>query len=278
MIWLGSCKFRMGKAEEEFGILLKNIPPHMVKRFGEICFAKSAENAHWWPALIFDPRSFLHNSAVAELARRNLGKRYLVFFFENQDAFAAIPENWIMKWDEAVEKQYNKGKSVQSASMSRRLQFQRAMDLANEAFEGGTSGDSVSDTMELNSPTDSDNEEASLSPRIPRIIGGSSDISFGTFTDKKPQGRKSRLAAKANSSSNADSKIDHALQQKPLASPMPQSVSRTADENLDSLEKKASPPPTSPPPPLPPISDHERNELLLKTSFSQYYILPLSQL
>ena len=107
----------------------------MTERFGEICFAKSAENAHWWPALIFDPRSFLHNREVVELTRRNLGKRYLVFFFENQDAFAAIPKAWIMTWEEACDKGYDKGKSVRNASKSRKEQFEKAMDLANEAFE-----------------------------------------------------------------------------------------------------------------------------------------------
>ncbi len=266
----------MGKAEEEFGMLLKNIPPQMVERFGEVCFAKSAEYAHWWPALIFDPRSFLHNREVVELARRNLGKRFLVFFFENQDAFAAIPEKWILTWNEAVKKQYDEGKSVQNASMDRKLQFQRAMDLAREALEDVSSKHSVPDTMEFDSPVGSDIEEEPLPLRIPRIIGGSSDIVFGTFTDKKPIGRRSRLAAKANNASNTNSKVDHILQSKEDKSPKPQSVSESANKNVDSPEEKPSPRPM--PPPLPPLSDQERNELLLNTPFSQYYILPLSQL
>lgn len=107
----------------------------MMDRFGEICFAKSAENAHWWPALIFDPRSFLHNAEVVELARKNLGKRFLVFYFENQDAFAAIPKTWIMSWEEGIEREFDKGKSVKHASSNRRHQFQRAMDAAKMAFE-----------------------------------------------------------------------------------------------------------------------------------------------
>ena len=172
----------MGKAEEEFGSLLRNVPPEMAERFGEICFAKSAKKAHWWPALIFDPRSFLHNREVVDLARRHLGKRYLVFFFENQDAFAAIPKRWIMTWDNGVEKEYDKGKSVKKASKGRKQQFQRAMNLANEAFEGGSSDESESDDMGFNSSTNSGNEEDSLSPRIPRVIGGISNF-FDSCSD-----------------------------------------------------------------------------------------------
>lgn len=81
-----------------------------------------------------------------------------------------------MTWDQAVEKEFDKGKPVKHASKSRKLQFQKAMHLAKEAFEGGSSGDSESDEMDFDAPADSDIEEDSLSPRIPRVIGGSSTI------------------------------------------------------------------------------------------------------
>lgn len=42
----------MDKAEEVLGDALKNCPPEISERFGEICFAKSAQSAHWWPALM----------------------------------------------------------------------------------------------------------------------------------------------------------------------------------------------------------------------------------
>lgn len=373
----------MGKAEEEFGSLFRNVPPEMSERFGEICFAKSAENAHWWPALIFDPRSFLHNREVVDLARKNLGKRYLVFFFENQDAFAAIPKKWIMTWDQAVEKEYDKGRSVRKASKARKEQFERAMKLANGANEEGSSHDSESDDSESDSQSDS---ESSSSPRIPRVIGveptifdlrpdfdwkpirnevrreveaaspskypetvedeitvarrasgksqaqmfmsgrhlyiglfsdhlkaalavnlfrdkmkaamdalgkakkapkkrsrrkkrtvvdapdvvGSSqtEVEFGTFTDKKPIGWRSRSVRKANRETNNNTEIDHILQS-PQPKSLPQSDEMDSEQNLP--EKITTPPP-------PPISDRERNELLLKTSLSQYYLLPLSQL
>lgn len=134
------CSKRIRKAETKLGKLICKVPSEMMERFGEICFAKSAENAHWWPALIFDPRSFLHNAEVVELARRNLGKRYLVFFFENQDAFAAISKSWIMSWEEGIEKEYDKGRCVRHASKNRRYQFERAMDAAKTAFEDDSTG------------------------------------------------------------------------------------------------------------------------------------------
>ncbi len=400
----------MGKAQEEFGSILKNIPSEMSKRFGEICFAKSAENAHWWPALIFDPRSFLHNPEVVDLARRNIGKRHLVFFFENQDAFAAIPKKWIMTWDEAVEKEFDNGKSVRNASKSRKLQFERAMTLANGAFEKGFQY-SESDDSEFHSPSDTDIEDSSLSPRIPRVIGGNfsifdvspnfdwkairnevrqevetanpseypdtvenetyiarkkpgksqaqtfmsgrhlyiglfsdvreaayavrlfkekmkaalenfekdntlaspppcrkrlrhkriidsnppsavgsspeSQIDFGTFTDKKPVGRRTRLVPKAKRKKNPANKIDHVLQQKPPQprpsepKPPPPSPEKTDEKrNLREEEKEPSEniPATPPSPMPPPLSDREQNELLLRTSLCQYYLLPLSQL
>ena len=196
-----------------------------------------------------------------------------MYFFENQDAFAAIPEKWVLTWNEAVKKQYDKGKSVQNASMSRKEQFQRAMDLANEALEDDSSSSgSVSDTMELNSPVGSDIEDDPLPRRIPRIIGGSPDIVFGTFTDKGPVGRRSSSAAKSQNDSDTNSKVDHVLEQKTETLPTPQSSPVTASKKVNSPEKKPSSPP------LPPLSDQERNELLLNTPFSQYYILPLSQL
>ena len=163
---------RIGKAKNEICGLIRKTPARMTERFGEICFAKSAENAHWWPALIFDPRSFLHNREVVELTRRNLGKRYLVFFFENQDAFAAIPKAWIMTWEEACDKGYDKGKSVRNASKSRKEQFEKAMDLANEAFEDASSGDSESSETTIGT----DLEEDSIPSRIPRVIGETTTI------------------------------------------------------------------------------------------------------
>jgi len=172
-----SCKLRMENAEEELGDLIRKVPTDMAERFGEICFAKSAENAHWWPALIFDPRSFLHNRQVVDLAHRNLGKRYLVFFFENQNAFAAIKKTWIMTWEEGVEKEYDKGKSVKNASKCRREQFDRAMNLASEAFQDGDSelGETEFDSM-METDVEEHVEEQSLSSRIPREIGGDATI------------------------------------------------------------------------------------------------------
>jgi hypothetical protein len=80
--------------------------------------------------MIFDPRTFLQNKDVVELSKRNMGKRNLVFYFENQEAFAAVPEAWILTWNEGVEREFDKGKAVRTASGSRRQQFFKALDTA----------------------------------------------------------------------------------------------------------------------------------------------------
>mmetsp|Transcript_22941 Transcript_22941/g.48531 ORF Transcript_22941/g.48531 Transcript_22941/m.48531 type:complete len:534 (+) Transcript_22941:3-1604(+) len=177
-----TCKARMAKAEIDIEKLIRRVPPEMKKRFGEICFAKSAENAHWWPALIFDPRSFLHNDEVVKLAHKNLGKRYLVFFFENQDAFAAIPKTWIIPWETGVKKEFDKGKSVRHASKARKQQFERAMDLANEAFADVAAGVYSDSETEFDSQLDNRSDGFSqkngqdIISSAPREIQGESTI------------------------------------------------------------------------------------------------------
>jgi hypothetical protein len=92
--------------------------------------------------MIFDPRSFLQNTDVVELCKRNLGKRNLVFYFENQEAFAAVPDAWIVTWEEGVKKEYDKGKPVRSASKQRQEQYQQALEAARLAMLGSADVDS----------------------------------------------------------------------------------------------------------------------------------------
>jgi hypothetical protein len=110
----------------------------MVARFGEIIWAKSAEKGHWWPSLIFDPRSFLGNPEVVALAKKYLGKRYLVYFFETLDSFGAIQEQWIHKWEEGMKRHYDTGKVVQGASKKRIHRFRQALEAAKTALEDST--------------------------------------------------------------------------------------------------------------------------------------------
>mmetsp|Transcript_9683 Transcript_9683/g.28858 ORF Transcript_9683/g.28858 Transcript_9683/m.28858 type:complete len:370 (+) Transcript_9683:90-1199(+) len=195
----------------------------MEGRFGEICFAKSAENAHWWPALIFDPRSFLHNPQVVELARRNLGKRYLVFFFENQDAFAAIPKTWIVTWEEGVKKEFDRGKSVRHASKARKEQFERAMDLANEAFAAAAAGGYSDTETEFGSQGESESDhysDTSDIDSIPKEIGvKSSTFELDPEFDWRAVRDEAIREAKAASPSEYPKEISHDISKSMLERP-----------------------------------------------------------
>ena len=92
--------------------------------------------------MIFDPRSFLQNIQVVDLCKRNLGKKNLVFYFENQEAFAAVPDAWIVTWEEGCRKEYDKGKPVRSASKQRQEQYQAGLEAARLAMLGSADADS----------------------------------------------------------------------------------------------------------------------------------------
>jgi hypothetical protein len=154
----------MAQDRKEFTKLIKTIPEEMRSRFGEVCFSKSAERAHFWPAMLFDPRTFLHNREVVELCRRNLGKRYLVFYFENQDAFAAVPKSWIVSWDEGVKKEYDKGKNVSHASKGRQEQYKVALEAARLAMLGSTDVQSKHSDSSPEESLESQHEVTPMSP------------------------------------------------------------------------------------------------------------------
>lgn len=158
------CTSRMDKDRKELTRIIKTIPDGIRSRFGEVCFSKSGERAHWWPAMIFDPRTFLQNKDVVELCKRNLGKRYLVFYFENQDAFAAVPETWIISWEDGVKREYDKGKNVRTASKTRQEQYQQALEAARLALLGSTD---VEDKRSDSSPEDSFASSQEAAPSSP---------------------------------------------------------------------------------------------------------------
>ncbi|KAL3921119.1 MAG: hypothetical protein SGILL_002915, partial [Bacillariaceae sp.] len=136
------CSKRISKDRKELTKLIKTVPEEMRSRFGEVCFSKNSSGSQWWPAMIFEPRSFLQNRDVVELCKRNLGKRNLVFYFENQEAFAAVPDSWIVTWEEGVMKEYDKGKPVRTASKQRQEQYQQALEAARLAMLGSADVDS----------------------------------------------------------------------------------------------------------------------------------------
>lgn len=69
--------------------LVNALSPTFTSRFGEIIWAQGGVGFGWWPAFIYDPR--LTVGSARQLARKHLGKRHLVYFFECHDApFACL--------------------------------------------------------------------------------------------------------------------------------------------------------------------------------------------
>jgi hypothetical protein len=127
---LDACATRRNKDRAELDKAINSFPESFVRRFGEICWARSGDRADWWPAEICDPRSFINNQAVVDLARRSIGRKHLVFFFEIPTSpFDALPESRILSWEEGVEKDLHTGRHVRG-SKERIERFNNALMIA----------------------------------------------------------------------------------------------------------------------------------------------------
>jgi hypothetical protein len=95
--------------------------------FLQLCFLGNGFG--WWPAFIYDPR-FTVGSA-RNLARKNLGRRHLVYFFECHDApFACLTTSKITKWEDGLMDDFHLGKTARSAGKARTQSFQQALQAA----------------------------------------------------------------------------------------------------------------------------------------------------
>ena len=65
------------------------LSPTFTERFGEVCWAYGGAGFGWWPSIIYDPRSVV--GGARELAKKQLGKRHLVYFFECFDGIVVAP-------------------------------------------------------------------------------------------------------------------------------------------------------------------------------------------
>jgi hypothetical protein len=109
--------------------LINALPPKFTSRFGECVWAQGGVGFGWWPAFIYDPR-FTVGSA-RQLARKNLGKRHLVYFFECHDApFAVLPDSKIAKWADGLLDDYHLGRAARASGKARTKAFQQAMQAA----------------------------------------------------------------------------------------------------------------------------------------------------
>jgi len=81
------------------------------------------------PAFIYDPR--LTSGNVRQLAKKNLGKRHLLYFFECHDApFSVLVPSKITKWEDGLMDDFHLGKTARSAGQKRLKSFRQALQAA----------------------------------------------------------------------------------------------------------------------------------------------------
>lgn len=117
------------KDDDGLDPLVCALPPRYTERFGEICWAQGGSGFGWWPACIYDPR--LTVGGARELARKNLGKRHLVYFFECLMApFSVLGDTKLVKWEKGLADDYHLGRNALGHSKARGKMFQQAMHIA----------------------------------------------------------------------------------------------------------------------------------------------------
>lgn len=105
------------------------LPPAISSRFGEVVFAQGGTGYGWWPALIFDPR--LTVEPARSLARKHLGGRHLVYFFQCVESpFSVLPVKQIKPWIEGLTEDMHLGRAAKSHGKLRFKAFQEAMEVA----------------------------------------------------------------------------------------------------------------------------------------------------
>ena len=83
----------------------------------------------WWPACIYDPR--LTQGGARQLAKKNVGKKHLVYFFECHEApFAVMGNSKLCQWEEGLMEEYTLGKTARSTGKNRGTIFERALQAA----------------------------------------------------------------------------------------------------------------------------------------------------
>ncbi|KAL3911858.1 MAG: hypothetical protein SGILL_007119, partial [Bacillariaceae sp.] len=100
------------------------LPPSFTSRYGEVVWAHYS-GFGWWPSFIYDPRHTV--GSARDLARKNLGKRHLVYFFECHDApFTVLTNQKLKKWEEGLLEDLHLGKTAKA----RFKIFQQALQAA----------------------------------------------------------------------------------------------------------------------------------------------------
>lgn len=109
--------------------MVNALPPKFTTRFGDISWAAGGVGFGWWPAFIYDPR--LSIGVARTLARKNLGKKHLVYFFECHDGpFTVLSSNRLVKWEDGLMEEFDIGKTSKGIGKVRYKAFQKALMLA----------------------------------------------------------------------------------------------------------------------------------------------------
>mmetsp|Transcript_21764 Transcript_21764/g.47293 ORF Transcript_21764/g.47293 Transcript_21764/m.47293 type:complete len:475 (+) Transcript_21764:124-1548(+) len=117
------------KDDDGLDSLVSGLPPSYTSRFGEIIWAAGGVGFGWWPACVYDPR--LTVGGARQLARKNLGKRHLIYFFEcNEAPFTVLGDNRLTKWEDGFIEEYDLGKVAKSGGKNRYTHFERALTVA----------------------------------------------------------------------------------------------------------------------------------------------------
>ncbi|KAL7547166.1 hypothetical protein ACHAWF_010482 [Thalassiosira exigua] len=124
------CKrIHAARGDDGLDSLVSALPPTYTSRFGEIVWAAGGVGFGWWPACIYDPR--LTVGGARQLARKNLGKRHLIYFFEcNEAPFTVLGDSRLTKWDDGFVEEYDLGKVAKSGGKNRYAHFERALHVA----------------------------------------------------------------------------------------------------------------------------------------------------
>jgi hypothetical protein len=105
------------------------LPPDFSSRFGEICWAQGGVGFGWWPCCIYDPR--LTVGQPRNEARKYLGKKHLVYFFECYGSpFAIVNNKKIISWEEGVSDDFHIGRAARNHGKLRFGMFQHALQAA----------------------------------------------------------------------------------------------------------------------------------------------------
>jgi len=128
--YCASCiKPKKTKRNDGLDMMVLALPPRFTERFGEVVWASGGAGFGWWPSYVYDPRMTV--GGARDLARKNLGKKHLVYFFQCLDTpFAVLPDSKIMTFEEGLMENCHLGRVARHAGRNRALQFEEALKVA----------------------------------------------------------------------------------------------------------------------------------------------------